>query len=132
MCLGQEKENQVIEYTAAQLIRLTLFALLIAVGQVLFKKASLETAPFDGWRSIITLGLNFWFILAICIYMSTTLLWVSVLREMPLSRAYPFTVIGFILVPVAGHLLFAEVLNARYFLGAFLIIIGVYLASGAT
>ena len=115
-----------IEYTATQLIRLLLFAFLIAVGQVLFKKVSLTTTQLDGWRSIITLGLNFWFILAIGIYLITALLWISVVREIPLSRAYPFMAIGFILVPVAGHLFFAEALDARYFIGVILIIIGVY------
>ena len=116
-----------IEYTPSQLIRLLLFAFLIAAGQILFKKVSLATAPLDGWRSVIALGLNFWFILAVSIYMFTALLWVRVLREMPLSRAYPFIAIGFISVPVAGHLFFAEALGARYFMGVILIIIGVYL-----
>ncbi len=81
----------------------------------------------DGWRSVIALGLNFWFILAIGIYLITALLWISVLREIPMSRAYPFMAIGFILVPVAGHLLFSEALGAKYFMGVILIIIGVYL-----
>lgn len=115
-----------IEYTGTQLIRLLLFAFLIAVGQILFKKVSLATSPLDGWHSVIALGLNFWFILAIGIYLITALLWISVLREIPLSRAYPFMAIGFILVPVAGYLFFAEALDARYFIGVILIIIGVY------
>ena len=116
-----------IEYTASQLIRLLLFAFLLAAGQILFKKVSLATSPLDEWRSVIALGLNLWFILAVSIYMFTTLLWISVLREMPLSRAYPFMAIGFILVPVAGHLFFAEALDARYFVGVILIIVGIFL-----
>lgn len=114
-----------IQYTAPQLIKLLSFAFLMAAGQILFKRVSMDMLPAEGWRSFLALGTNLWFILAISIYIFATLLWIGVLREMPLSRAYPFIAIGFVLVPLAGHLFFAEALDTRYFIGVGLIIAGI-------
>ena len=120
-----------MDYTTAQLMRLLSFALFMAAGQVLFKKVSLMIPSLDSWRAIITLGSNVWFLLAIGLYMLATFLWIDILRELPLSRAYPFIAIGFVLVPLAGHLFFSEPLNVRYFAGVALIVTGIYLTAMA-
>jgi multidrug transporter EmrE-like cation transporter len=119
----------VIDYTTTQLARLLSFALFMAAGQVLFKKVSLMIPSLDSWRAIISLGSNVWFLLAISLYMLATFLWIDILREIPLSRAYPFIAIGFVLVPLAGYFFFAEPLNARYFAGVALIVTGIYLTA---
>ena len=121
-----------IDYTTAQLVRLLSFALFMATGQVLFKKVSLMIPPLDGWRSLVILGSNIWFLLAIALYMFATFLWIDILRAIPLSKAYPFIAIGFVLVPLAGYLFFAEPLNAKYFAGVALIIAGIYLTAIAS
>jgi drug/metabolite transporter (DMT)-like permease len=55
------------------------------------------------------------------------------LTTVPLSRAYPFAAVAvaFVLVPAAGYVLFDEPVNARYALGAALIIAGVIVAARA-
>jgi len=119
----------VIDYTTAQLTRLLSFALFMAAGQVLFKKVSLMIPSLDSWRAIVSLGSNVWFLVAISLYMLATFLWIDILREIPLSKAYPFIAIGFVLVPLAGYIFFAEPLNARYFAGVALIVAGIYLTA---
>jgi multidrug transporter EmrE-like cation transporter len=101
-------------------VLLVAFALLLSTGQVLFKQAAVvgNGKPFH-----LTL-FNGWVAAALVLYAIATGLWVWVLRTTPLSVAYPFVALGFILVPLAAHYLFAEPLDARYAIGVTLIIAG--------
>jgi len=51
-------------------------------------------------------------------------LWVYILRTVPLSFAYPFSALGFVLVPVAAKLIFGESIGRMYLIGAVLVIGG--------
>ncbi|MGE4611174.1 MAG: EamA family transporter [Paracoccaceae bacterium] len=51
-------------------------------------------------------------------------MWVFVLRSVPLSFAYSFNALTFVIVPVLSALLLGEVLTMRNYLGAALIISG--------
>src|SRR6478609_7757214 len=76
-------------------VLLVAFALLLSTGQVLFKQAAVvgNGKPFH-----LTL-FNGWVAAALVLYAIATGLWVWVLRTTPLSVAYPFVALGFILVP---------------------------------
>jgi drug/metabolite transporter (DMT)-like permease len=56
---------------------------------------------------------------------------VRILTVVPLSRAYPFVALAFVLVPAAGYLLFHEPVNTRYAIGTALIVAGVIVAARA-
>lgn len=116
-----------IDYAPAQFVKLLTFSLLMAAGQVLFKRVSLDTPPLADWRAFVELGTNAWFIAAITLYVIATVIWIGVLRELPLSRAYPFIALGFVLVPLAGRQFFGEPLDGRYILGVILILLGILL-----
>ena len=62
---------------------------------------------------------------------AATLLWVRILTTVPLSRAYPFVALAFVLVPAAGYLFFNESITLRYATGTALIVIGVAVAARA-
>jgi len=94
----------------------------IAAGQVLFK---LSANNLRDTLSIWTLFFDPLFILAVLIYGLTTIGWVWCLQEIPLSRAYLFMALGYIVVPVFGILFFKEALTMRYFLSMLLIISGI-------
>ncbi len=115
------------DYAPAQFLKLLSFSVFMATGQVLFKRVSLQMPPLADWRAIVTLGLNGWFIAAVILYIVATVLWIGVLRELPLSRAYPFVALGFILVPLAGRVFFGDILDLRYFVGVGLILAGILL-----
>jgi len=104
---------------------LTLFALLLSTGQILFKKAALAGVGGGLFASF----LNVWMIAALVLYASATLLWVYILRTIPLSTAYPFVALGFIVVPIAGVMIFGEEIGWRYFVGSFLIVSGIAVIS---
>lgn len=114
------------------MIKLILFAITLAAGQLLFKKVAANLAGTEsGIALVFRIALDPAFVLAITLYFAATLLWVTALREIPLSRAYPFTALAFVLVPVGAMLFFGETLGSRYFLGLAIIMLGMFLVSEA-
>ena len=61
---------------------------------------------------------------ALMLYAIATALWVWIFRTTPLSIAYPFVALGFILVPLAAHYFFGEPLTTWHVVGTVLIIAG--------
>lgn len=124
-------------------VKLIAFAVLLAMGQILFKKAALfgvdrsaanqaagESPDRFAW---IWSFLNPWMAAALTLYTAATVLWVLILRSTPISIAYPFVALGFVLVPLAGHLLFDERLSLATIAGCGLIVTGVLvIAAGAS
>lgn len=56
--------------------------------------------------------------------------WLAALStQIELSKAYPFTIISFVLVIIGSVLIFKESLNAWMICGIFLIILGIFLVS---
>ena len=99
------------------------FTVLLSLGQILFKQAALAT----GDQPLVTGMLNRWLFVGLVVYGAATVLWISILRTTPLSIAYPFSAAGFLMVPLAGHLLFGEPLHARYLAGVICIVAGILL-----
>ena len=109
---------------------LTLLAvIMICAGQVMFKMLGVRLhagIPPNDWR-IVWLG-----IAAMTIYGTATLLWIYVLRTAPLTKAYPYMALSFVLVPIVSVLLFSEQVRMQYVLGTVLIIVGVILTTVST
>jgi multidrug transporter EmrE-like cation transporter len=55
--------------------------------------------------------------------------WSAVLRKMPLSQAYPFLGLSFLLVAWLSSILFDEALSTTRLLGTVLVVVGLVLAS---
>jgi drug/metabolite transporter (DMT)-like permease len=101
--------------------------LALATGQVLFKALSLRTTTLlEILSDRVSLVM---FFAAMSIYAASTLLWIIALRNVPLSYAYMFMAAGFVLVPVAAHLIFDEPLSPRFVVGALLIALGVWIVA---
>ena len=100
--------------------------LAIAVGQLLFKQAAnaLDVAE-RMWHSRVFWPLG----IGVLVYASVTLVWVWVLQHVPISRAYPFMALTFVIVPAGGRWFFAETLGLPYALGIGLICLGVLLTT---
>lgn len=105
---------------------------LLAAGQTLFKLAAMKLRG-AGAASTDLMGLalipSFW--IALVLYGLGTLLWIFILQTVPLSRAYPFMALAFVMVPLLAVLLFSERLNLTYALGALLIVAGVVVTARA-
>lgn len=99
--------------------------LLIATGQVLFKIVSGRIDAESGIMSgLIHVLFDPFFIASLVIYGGGTLVWIFVLREVPLAVAYSFMALTFIFVPVLARIFLLESLPPKYFVGTALIMLG--------
>ena len=112
-----------------QVIGLITFALSMATGQVLFKLGATKVEPatdLQGWMQLIFHPLV---ITALVLYGAATFLWLWLLQRIPLTTAYPFAALAFVLVPLGGWFFFNESVNLKYVGGVTLILCGVLLTS---
>ncbi|MCR8845573.1 EamA family transporter [Paenibacillus sp. SC116] len=97
--------------------------ILLVTGQILFK-LGIEKAGGLVWNKIITS----WYVIGgLSLYGIATILWFVVLSRLPLSVAYPLQSISYILGIAAAFFIFSEPVSATKWVGAGVILIGVYL-----
>lgn len=106
---------------------LVLTPVMIAIGQVLFKVTS-ERLLAGGDAPFYSIVFQPTFILALTIYGSATLIWIFVLKSVPLGYAYSFMALTFVIVPVLAAWLLGETLTIKYALGTALIMTGMIVA----
>lgn len=97
--------------------------LLIAMGQVLFKMTSTTIGDFS-IKGILALATNPVMISALSLYGFGTIVWIYVLKSVPLTIAYSFMGLTFCLVPLLAQFFFGEQLTVRYAVGTMLIFAG--------
>lgn len=98
----------------------------IAVGQILFKLGALALsgASDNNWQR----WFNSYLIIALCVYGIATLLWIWVLRTIPLHVAYPLMALAFLIVPTLSYAFLGEPFPLKTAIGGVLIILGVYIS----
>ncbi|MGO4222705.1 EamA family transporter [Lysobacter sp. TAF61] len=97
---------------------------MLASGQVLFKYAA-ASIDFGNIRSYFSLPL----LVALALYGIATIAWLAVLARVPLSVAFPFYGLGFLLVPLLSVLVLGERLRYSSLLGGLIILIGIAISS---
>jgi len=105
---------------------LVLIPFMITLGQVLFKLTSGRLTAQAG-TPFYTVAFNPVFLLALAIYGAATLLWIHVLKTVPLAYAYSFMALTFVLVPLVAAIFLKEPLTIKYAMGACLIIAGLFI-----
>jgi drug/metabolite transporter (DMT)-like permease len=101
---------------------------LLAIGQVLFKIAALQWR-IDGWSWATLRGfLSMPMIAALVVYGVATILWVYVLRFVPLVAAYAVFSLAFIITPLFAHVALGEPLTLKTLVGGAIIVLGVTVA----
>ena len=112
--------------TFSQVVLVSLTVLSLSFGQVLFKLAAntMNLRPFSA-STILNPSL----ILALFVYFIATIMWLLVLRQIPLRIAYPYAALAFLFVPLLAYFLLGEKLYWNTFLGAALIFTGVWVSS---
>ena len=101
-------------------------ALSMCLGQVLLKVTS---NALQAGGNYLDQSVFVPFAIAIIIYGVATLGWVWALKYVPISRAFPFVAISYIVIPLAGAFWFGEVLDLKYGVGITFIIAGVFMTS---
>jgi drug/metabolite transporter (DMT)-like permease len=105
------------------------FILVSVAAQLLNKASGLHVAEARAW--IDAWLLNPYLCAAIACYGIGLFCWMRVLAVMPLSSAYPWTALIYVLTPVAAVLLWQEQLSATYLVGMACILCGISLATKA-
>ncbi|QLE43458.1 multidrug resistance protein [Nostoc sp. C052] len=77
--------------------------------------------------SILNLLLSRYFLIWFVCYTFMTLLWLYVLRTIPLSQAFPVLGLMYALIPIASHYLLKEQVVLKQWIGISIIITGVVL-----
>ena len=109
---------------------LALVAITLALGQVLFKLAaqSIKGPIGFNFHTVLEFVLNAYLLAGILLYGLATLLWVSLLRNTALNRAYLVVALSIVLVSLAGTFLFREPLSAQLLVGMAIILVGLLIA----
>ncbi len=107
--------------------------IVIAVGQITFKYAALQLRIVPSQTYLAMLLENIWPLshvaAALLLYLISTIAWVQALRTVPLSIAFMFNSLAFVLVPAAGFALFGEPVPRFFLPGLVLIVGGIILVS---
>lgn len=101
----------------------------ISLGQMLFKKAAAAIPDATHWQHWV---FNGWLIAALALYGITTLVWIWILRHVPLHIAYPFMGLAFLIVPCLGWLFLGEPIRIPTLIGGTLILAGITIAAHAS
>ena len=117
--------------TLSQIALLTAYAAGMVGGQLLFKAAALRDLP-DGTiaERAFSLVFNAYFLGALALYVALTFGWVWLLTFTPLSRAYPFVALAFVITPLLGGMVFAEPITPRLLIGIAVLLGGLLLIAG--
>ena len=107
------------------------YPLLLAAGQLLFKRTATRLVGLPMPEQLLTLLVQPSFYAACLLYAAATVLWVWLLTYIPLSAAYPFVALSFVVVPIASWWFLGEPLGRRYWMGIGLIVAGVSVIAGA-
>ena len=94
----------------------------MVVGQILFKLSALGFVTSGTYFSARPAAI---LASALILYGITSVAWVWVLQRIDLGRIYPFMAMAFVFVPVGSYIVFGEEFKPQYFLGIFMIMIGI-------
>ncbi|MBR6310070.1 MAG: EamA family transporter [Paludibacteraceae bacterium] len=98
---------------------------LLAGGQVFLKMALVRMEPW-GWNKEfwVSVFANWHFALCGLCFLGGSLLWMYIVKNFPLSIAYPLTSLSYVIGVVAAMLLFNESIPVVRWVGLFFIITG--------
>jgi drug/metabolite transporter (DMT)-like permease len=108
--------------TRWDIVSLIICVLAICVGQGLFKYVGLQLR--DG-ELLFSYRVAVPAIASGIIYVTATVIWIVLLKHIPLSKAYSFMAMSYIVVPLIGMLVFNEQISVKAMLGAVLIVLGI-------
>lgn len=114
-----------MKLTLVQFAELIGFSMMLACGQALFKLSATSVPSLVSVNGLLALAVNPWFWAALVLYGAATLLYLYILQQVPLSVAYPFVALGFIVIPAISWAFFKEPMSLYYAAGVAFILIGI-------
>jgi drug/metabolite transporter (DMT)-like permease len=109
-------------------VALLLFAVVsAATGQVMLKHGmQIATARVNdsGGSLALRAATTPWVLLGLVVFGVSAIAWLAALSRVPLSVAYPFNALGYLVILIASILLLHEKANALTWVGSFLVVSG--------
>lgn len=109
------------------MLMLAISIVLNVAGQLLLRRAAMAGSAPDA--AVAKAYLSPYFVGGVAMLGFSMLLWVQVLRKMPLTLAHPISAIAFILVPVGARVLWGEPLTLLRMIGILVILAGVVIVA---
>ncbi len=102
----------------------------ISAGQILFKLAA-RSVSVGAPANLLAkqLALNPFLLTGLVLYGATTVVWVLILRVVPLGLAYSYMALAFLFVPILAASFLGEPLSVRILAGGALIVAGICVVS---
>jgi multidrug transporter EmrE-like cation transporter len=116
-------------------MRLSWFAVpvLNTLFQIFIKRAAEQLDPSAAWRDWLPQALvSHWILAAIVVEIVCFAIWMTVLAELDLGKAFPLSGISYVLVIAIGWFVFGEPVVALQLVGSGLILFGVWLIAGSS
>lgn len=116
----------------SQVIMVMMFSVGMGLGQLLLKfsaQRQLVNADSSWLLRLLSLFGDWTFLLGIALYGLLLVYWVWLLTFLPLSRAYPFTLLSLVVAAIGGTLFFHETMTLTFVLGLTIIGIGLMVLS---
>ena len=111
-------------------------SIFFAVCSQLIIKWKMSSFSFNDTQGVIgkfllaiSMLVNPYIILSIIFTLFSGLSWMIAMTKFEISYAYPFTILGFIVVMIMSYFLFDEDLNIYKIIGTFIVIIGIIIVS---
>jgi drug/metabolite transporter (DMT)-like permease len=102
---------------------------LTALAQISLRKGMVAAGVFDFAKlgpTVLNLALIPWIWAGLFLYAVSILIWLSVLSKVPVSVAYPFSSLGFIITALIGALFLAETITPSRIVGILFIAVGLF------
>lgn len=97
----------------------------ISAGQLLLKLAAIQLQQGTAWGvDVAGFRLTPYLVAGIGVLGASTLVWLAVLRTVPLSHAYPIMALAFVVVPALSYFVLGEPLSLKLGVGSLLIAAG--------
>mgnify|MGYP001138516901 CR=1 FL=1 len=104
------------------------YLIFVLVGQVLYKKAAVTVSTESVSSFISSLAVNPPLWIATLFYILAMIVWVLLLKQLPLSRVFPaMSAVLLLSLPIVSYYFLGEPLTLRYWLGVALILAGIAL-----
>lgn len=114
--------------TIALIVGAVLFSVL---GQLFLKSGAGHVSTLARGEFLLAAARDWHVVLGIGALAASTMCWLYVLRDSPLSRTYGMTSLTYVITPMASVLLFGEQMRRVHVVGTVLIVIGIaFLVSG--
>ncbi len=116
----------------SHLFLVMIFSVGMGLGQLLLKYAAQRqlTNTEAGWLLRLSALFSDWtFLLGVAIYGVLLVYWIWLLTFLPLSRAYPFTLVSLVVAAIGGAIFFQEALSSSFVIGLAIIGVGLFVLS---